>query len=99
MRPAAAGRASFEEGGGRGEEGEPNAGRADAGVAGGTSQAGLPRAAGSRDAVYGDDVAGRVGRITVEGAEGACVEVVRVCTSGCVMMMRVRNLYGRPSYI
>ena len=78
MRPAAAGRASFEEGGGRGgEEGEPNAGRADAGVAGGTSQAGLPRAAGSREAVYGDDVAGRVGRITVEGAVGACVEVVR----------------------
>ena len=56
-------------GAGGGEEGEPNAGRADAGVAGGTSQAGLPRAAGSREAVYGDDVAGSgVGRITVEEA-------------------------------
>ena len=72
MRPAVRGG-----GAGGGEEGEPNAGRADAGVAGGTSQAGLPRAAGSREAVYGDDVAGRVGRITVEEAVGVCVEVVR----------------------
>ena len=69
--------ASRRDGAGGGEEGEPNAGRADAGVAGGTSQAGLPRAAGSREAVYGDDVAGTVGRITVEGAMGVCVEVVR----------------------
>ena len=44
-------------------------GRPDAGVgAGGTSQAGLPRAAGSREAVYGNDVAGRVGGVTVRCA-------------------------------
>ena len=41
---------------------------------GGTSQAGLPRAAGSRKAVHGDDVAGRVGGITAEEAVGVCVE-------------------------
>ena len=46
---------------------------------------------GSREALSGDDVAGRVGRITVEGAVGACVEV-RGGSSGCAM--RVRNLYG-----
>ena len=75
MRPAAAGRASFEEG----EGGEPNAWRADAGVAGGTSQAGLPGATGRREAVYGHDVAGRVGGVTVEEAVGCgrvvCVQV------------------------
>ena len=35
------------------------------GGASGTSRAGVPRAAGRREAVYGDDAAGRVGGATV----------------------------------